>query len=502
MQVVRYEIKITKIVSVSFFPSASVMSNSKIKLDDGYASLNKRMIDEVSDVSSLFGNLHMDSSMVKGRDVTYYPANLASHGPFEFKLPPDSECYLDPSSLRLYGRFKVTKENGRDLVSDVPAVAADADAGVVAAAAVAGDHVSIVNFFPHSLWSHIEVMSNDVMVTNNASLTYMYKAYIESILTYGSDAQETHMQSSIMEMDDAGEFDTLPTNAINAPCDNSGYTKRALLIAKSQEVEFETGLHVDMFNVGKFFPPLLKLGIIFNRNPDKFSLLYEDVSQNYRIEIKALKLTARKIRMNEKIYAADQMRLLKEPMLIPYTSSIIKTTTVSSGNSTFHWQSVFHGLLPQQIVLAMVDQNAKSGRGNLNPWNFKHNKVLEVIMSCDGERIPPGGYKLNIPQNRFMECYRALFDNCGIQRANTGNMITPALFKGGCTIFTFDLTPDRCLSNHPHTPWEGSIDIQFEFQEGLKSGIEILAFGTKDDFMSIDSNNQIKTLTYERKGIN
>ena len=52
--------------------------------------------------------------------------------------------------------------------------------------------VTPVNLFPHSLFRQIEVQLNGVQV-NDASNTYAYRAYLETLLSYGSEAKNSHL---------------------------------------------------------------------------------------------------------------------------------------------------------------------------------------------------------------------------------------------------------------------------------------------------------------------
>ena len=102
---------------------------SKLKLDDGVGALNQRQVDSANGLSSLFDKVVIDRSMVAGRDLIIRPARHSSKGPFMFNFPPDSEAYCMPGTIRLYGRYKVTQEDGTNLVA-YTAAAGGAGAGL------------------------------------------------------------------------------------------------------------------------------------------------------------------------------------------------------------------------------------------------------------------------------------------------------------------------------------------------------------------------------------
>ena len=107
-------------------------------------------------------------SLKKGLWIDHQPVSSVSDGgPITF-LCPGTEDYVDLSKTILVVRAKVTKANGNDL---------DAD-----------EHVGIVNNFLHSLFKQVDVFLKEKQVTQ-ATGTYAYRAYLETLLNYGPAAR-------------------------------------------------------------------------------------------------------------------------------------------------------------------------------------------------------------------------------------------------------------------------------------------------------------------------
>jgi hypothetical protein len=339
--------------------------SSDPKLEDGYGTLNTRTVDIMSPVTDLFSKVALDQSMESGRDIVIRPSRMSNEGPFEFKLEPDSESYIEPNTLRLYGRFKVLKSDGSNLDPFVAAIPgeykqpADDNLGLAAfpgvkAAAATGDDVAVVDMAGHSLFNAIDVFSNDSLITSNTSQTMAFKAFIESHLTYGHDARTTHMQCELMHPDTAGHG--------NKTVSNEGYVYRRSLISGSAEVEFINKLHIDVMNIPKLYPPMMKLFFKFNRNSDAFTLVQPSNNlAKYKIEILELKLIIRKIRLNETLTSTHKLMLQKEPAIIPYKATSVKVITVGAALTSFYWQSVFNGTLPPSIIVFQVPTAAFQG---------------------------------------------------------------------------------------------------------------------------------------------
>jgi len=75
---------------------------------------------------------------------------------------------------------------------------------------------------------------------------YHYKANLEKLLNYGSDASGTHLMSSLWYLDSSQELK-----------DNNGYSTRLKYIGKSQTVERYGLLHADLFNSDKMLVVLI-----------------------------------------------------------------------------------------------------------------------------------------------------------------------------------------------------------------------------------------------------
>ena len=85
-------------------------------------------------------------------------------------------------------------------------------------------HRSIVNNFLHSVFKQVDVFLKEKQVTQ-ATGTYAYRAYLETLLNYGPAAKESQLTAAMFYKDTAGKMDVAdPTlAAANA---NMGLKKR------------------------------------------------------------------------------------------------------------------------------------------------------------------------------------------------------------------------------------------------------------------------------------
>ena len=106
--------------------------------------------------------------------------------------------------------------------------------------------VAPVNNWLHSLFSQVDVHLNDTLVTPSSN-TYPFRAYIETLLSYGAEAKKTQLTSQLWYKDTAGHMEATQENA-----GNEGLVERRRHIAGSRVVEMMGRLHVDLFMQDRF----------------------------------------------------------------------------------------------------------------------------------------------------------------------------------------------------------------------------------------------------------
>jgi len=111
--------------------------------------------------------------VVNSHTVIYKPIAPANNpAQLEFNCSGHSDYYIDLHSVRLLLPIKLVKTDGSDIENTTP------------------NTVGCVNNLLHSMFSSLSISLNGKPVTLHET-NYHYKAYIEKILNYGSDASCT-----------------------------------------------------------------------------------------------------------------------------------------------------------------------------------------------------------------------------------------------------------------------------------------------------------------------
>ena len=113
-------------------------------------------------------------------ETIYKPFASVEQTDIEFLIPSDSDTYIDPN-IKLFNRGKLFKTDGTDLAET--------------------DYVAGVNNLLHSLFSQCTISLNGTQISQ-ASENYNYRAYLESLLSYATDAADSHLRMAYWELDE------------------------------------------------------------------------------------------------------------------------------------------------------------------------------------------------------------------------------------------------------------------------------------------------------------
>ena len=255
-------------------------------------------------------------------------SSVSDGGPITF-LCPGTENYVDLAKSILVVRAKVTKASGNNLAQD--------------------EHVGIVNNFLHSLFKQVDVFLKEKQVTQ-ATGTYAYRAYMETLLNYGPAAKESQLTAAMFYKDTAGKMDVAdPTlAAANA---NMGLKKRYVFNQESGVIKMAGLLFCDVFKSERLLLSFVDLKVILNRNVNEFFIMFDVDDANYRVKLTEAYLKIRKVKVSPSISIAHELVLKKKgPAIYPVRRVECKTFIISAGNPSLRKDNLYNGLVPKTFV--------------------------------------------------------------------------------------------------------------------------------------------------------
>jgi hypothetical protein len=428
----------------------------------------------ISDPTDLFRDAKTELTQKDGRWIVYEPINLNSQDEFIFNIPPQGLTYLNLRLSRLQIEAKIVHEDNTDIPGGD-----DGDSGKIA----------FLNLPGSSMFSNIDISLDGNPLSDLSNSYAHYKAYLDTIMSYSDSAAICHLRSAHFAMDDPGKFDVF--NATN-----DGFGDRASSVGASETFTINTPLYSDFFQIEKLFPPGVKLTLKLVRAPNKF-VICTSLKKTYKIVVQSIKLWMRHITLFENIVQQHQRLLAADhPVILPFRKTEIVTFAFANNLNAISVKNMISGTLPRSVIIGFVHSDDFHGTFDTNAYNFRHLDIDFLQLDVGGVYLPPHPYKPDFTNNLYQREYRDFFDNIGISQANGGNMINSVLYKEGCTLFAFDLTPDLCNGFHVHPRHNGNITLDVHFKNPLKKAINVIAMCIYDAKLTLERKTKPKTQLY------
>lgn len=406
------------------------------------------------------------TSIEDGQFIEHHPlAALTQGSPIEFIVRGSGEEYLDLANTYLHIRAKITNGDGTDLAE--------------------GAKVGPVNYWLHSLFSQVDISLNETVITDS-TLTYPFRAYIETALSYGSDAKKSHLTAALFYGDTPGHLnDTKGTG-------NVGLKSRAKRTAGSKTVDMYGRLHTDICAQDRFI--LNGVDVKFRLTPSKHAFNQMSDGTNATLSIIThASLFARKVKVNPGVALGHARALEKTTAKYPLNRVTIKSFTIPKGNMSAVQDNLFLTQLPKRLVVGLVHSGGFLGQYEHNPFLFDTFGLNHISLAIDGRQIPSKALSPDFDDKLYV---RSFFNQClglGHQQQNDGNGISYDDFAAGYSLFAWDLSGNLSDGNQVELIRTGALRIELKFKEALAHPVHVLVYGELDALLEIDRSRQILT---------
>ena len=390
-------------------------------------------------------------------------SSLSAGAPIQFVVMGSGEEYLDLSETYLQVTLKITKPTGETLESG----ANEPDYGV-----------GPVNNWLHSLFSQIDVSLNERLVTSSTN-TYAYRAYLETLLSYGSDAKESHLTAGMWYKDTSGHMNDTAGN-------NAGFSARRKFTKTSQTVRLIGRPHLDLCFQDRLLLNGVNLKMRLVRSKDSFCLMGDG-----KVEITDASLFVRKVKVHPSIQLGHINALDRTSAKYPIRRVETKVFSIPKGNLSANQENLFLGQLPKRVVIGLVENLAFSGDSTKNPFNFEHFSTDFIALYMDGAQIPSKPFQPDFENDLYTRSYLSLFTGTGLMSQDQGNNISWEEYGDGYTLFAFDLTPDLSDSGHFNIVKQGNLRLELHFKEQLPYTVNAIIYAEFDNVIEIDKARKV-----------
>ena len=300
------------------------------------------------------------TSVEEGRWVEYEPITAVrdSDDIIEFKIAETDSEYIDLKNSFFRVKAKIVN-------AEREAFGATAD-------------VTPVNVWLHALFSQIDMTLKDTLVTTSNN-TYPYKAYIETLLSFGTHSKQSQLTVLMWYKD---------TNNFSLDQHNKGYVKRKALARESHLIDMMGKLHLDLMFQDHYTLNHTPIKLHLIRSKDKFSIISPMDKTSFRVKLDSVKMMIRKVQVNSVIQGAHAEALDMGTTKYPITRGECKTCTVSSGTRSHAEENLYSGQILKRIVIGFVKNSGINETYQTNPFQFEHFDMDHITLSVGGISVP------------------------------------------------------------------------------------------------------------------
>ena len=397
-------------------------------------------------------------------------STISEHSPILFDISGQNGMeYIDLMRSKMYVKLNVLHSDNSPL--------ADAE------------DIAPVNLFLQSLFSQIDV-SIQGKVLSSTSGYYPYKAYIQSLLRYGSDAKESQLTTQLWRKDTPFHLDD--TDFTNG--DNTNGIVIMAYIAKSKKLDLEGPILHDLFQLRRYLLNQVGVSVRFHRSNPECCLLSNE-AKTYKINIQEMNLRICKIQVNPAVITAHNAMLSSTNAKYPYTKTEIASMTLAKGLMNFSWNQVFQDVCPNKVIMCFVNSEA-TGTGSLtnNPWNFQNYNLSQISLSVDVIPINGGPMQMSYDSNNGYTTISVLTNLLDTTRKwlnDEGIGISIDDIPGGFALYAFDTQPDFDGNDYLSLKKQGSLRIYVVFRTALLHTVNCIVFAERQGYFEITQSRDV-----------
>jgi len=297
----------------------------------------------------LFARKAKQDSCLEINETIYEPISSVDQTDIEFLIPGDSDTYID-LNLKLFIRRKLEKNNGTDLAET--------------------DYTAGINNLLHYLFSQCSITLNGTQIMQSTE-HYSYNAYLETLLTYATDAAESHLQMAKWKLD-VGDFKGGDSSK-PAELSNTGFLARRKHLKKSQEVHMYGRLHADICNGPQLLINGVKIQVKLTKARPAFYLLSSQEDAKVYFKIQEALLYVKRIKPNVSVMTANNEALIAGyPLRYNLTRMELKPFTFSASSRSLSVDNAVLGRLPKRLIVTMVKNTDFLGNMATNQLYFRN----------------------------------------------------------------------------------------------------------------------------------
>ena len=204
-----------------------------------------------------------------------------------------------------------------------------------------------------------------------------------------------------------------------------------------------------------------------------------ETNLNFKLKVLDAVLKVRKVHISSNAYLGITSALKENTAKYPIRRVIIKSYSISAGSMSRSVDHVFCAVIPQRVVVAVVDNDEFNGTFRKNPFNFKNYKMTLCRLLKNNEPIPNRPYQTNFPAEgggEYITAFQSLSTDIAGGCYNHGNAISREDFPHGYTLISFDTSADLCPKAYFDLIDKGGLKLELQFGSTLSQTVNIIVY--------------------------
>lgn len=435
-------------------------------------------IPSVRENLSLFAMPPSEAGIEKRYFVNHRPVSQLTDAssPYEFSFGGKSMDMLDMKNSTLHVKVQLTDADGKDIAEK--------------------DQVGPCNLLLHSLWEKVDIRYQGQLMTHTLG-DYAYSAYMKTLKCLGAGNNNLESVGFVLDsghMDSSGKID-IEADGKKSSQVNIGAMTRKDWLEGGKTFQMEGPLLADVCEADRYLLNQTEVGITLYRTRPQFHIAAQDNTTQYKINIQDIYFRACYVKPSPGVLLGINKALEADHRaLYPYTKTEVRSFTIPKGFLDVTWDNVFQGVVPDQVVVGMVSDAAKSGSYTKNPYNFQHYDVRELGLSVDGVYVPTQPIKLDFSEGgqNFVAAYRD-FMSCMISCPDDV-AINMNSYRNGYTLFVFNLDNDKIPSTGEgdfNLVKRGSARLELRFGTALPETVSLIVYSAYKTVFQVDKTRKV-----------
>ena len=210
------------------------------------------------------------------------------------------------------------------------------------------DIVAPANLFLHLLFSKVEVKLNGKQVCSMNNHIYPYRAMLETLLSYGSDAKSSHLECELYYKDTAGAMEDMKEDSKNV-----GFIDRLQYTLQDDGlIEMMGRLHHDMFQQEKLLLGKTDINVVLTCAANEFCLMSAK-KKEYKVIYKDAQLLVQRVSATDKTSVGIEKALEKGRAKYTVNKIQCKDITTPPGNQSITENRLFNGKISNRVIIVI-----------------------------------------------------------------------------------------------------------------------------------------------------